>query len=92
MLYLRPHGIGVSCFCPAGVATNIVEQITFYGNPTPPKGPSFTVVQAEVAGEAVADAITEGRFLVLTDAQVKDELRRHGEDLDAYLLAALEDA
>ena len=29
-VYLRPRGIGVSCFCPAGVMTNIMEQITFY--------------------------------------------------------------
>ena len=40
-VYLRPRGIGVSCFCPAGVMTNIVEQITFYGEPRPPRGPKF---------------------------------------------------
>ena len=37
-VYLRPRGIGVSCFCPAGVMTNIMEQITFYGDPRPPLG------------------------------------------------------
>jgi hypothetical protein len=81
----------MSCFCPAGVATNIVEQITFYGEPSPPKGPSFPVVDAGIAGEAVADAITDGRFLVLTDPQVADEFRRHGEDLDRYLQEAAGD-
>ena len=40
-LYLRPRGIGVSCLCPAGVKTNIVEQITFYGDAAPPRGPSL---------------------------------------------------
>ena len=35
-LYLRPRGVGVSCVCPAGVATNIVEQIAFYGEPRRP--------------------------------------------------------
>src|SRR5437867_3323592 len=30
-LYLRPYGVGVSCLCPTGVATNIVEQIRFFG-------------------------------------------------------------
>jgi NAD(P)-dependent dehydrogenase (short-subunit alcohol dehydrogenase family) len=91
-LYLKPRGIGVSCFCPAGVATNIVEQITFYGEPAPPRGPSFPVVDAAVAGEAVADAITEGRFLVVTDPGVLDEFRRHGDDLEAYLRGASGDA
>src|SRR5205823_13949935 len=33
-LYLRPRGIGVTCFCPAGVITNIVEEIRVYGTQT----------------------------------------------------------
>ena len=45
-VYLRPKGIGVSCFCPAGVITNIVEQMTFYGERTQPIGPNFGVVDA----------------------------------------------
>src|SRR5262245_29239328 len=40
-VYLRPLGIGVSCLCPAGVMTNIREQMTFYGEPMSPKGPPF---------------------------------------------------
>ena len=84
-LYLRPHGIGVSCLCPAGVATNIVEQITFYGEPSPPRGPSFQISDAETVGESVADGVTEGRFLILTAPEVEAELRRHGADIDAYL-------
>jgi len=84
-LYLRPRGIGVSCLCPAGVATNIVEQITFYGEPKPPRGPSLPVVDAASVGELVADAITAGRFLVLTTPEVVDELRERAADVDAYL-------
>ena len=30
-LYLAPKGIGVTCVCPSGVITNILEQITVYG-------------------------------------------------------------
>ncbi len=84
-LYLRPHGIGVSCLCPAGVKTNIVEQITFYGDATPPRGPSFPVVDAEEVGELVADGVTQGRFLILTAPDAADELRDLGADVDAYL-------
>jgi NAD(P)-dependent dehydrogenase (short-subunit alcohol dehydrogenase family) len=84
-LYLRPRGIGVSCLCPAGVATNITEQITFYGEPAPPRGPAFPVVDAESVGELVAAGVSEGRFLILTASEAAEELRQHGADVDAYL-------
>jgi NAD(P)-dependent dehydrogenase (short-subunit alcohol dehydrogenase family) len=84
-LYLRPRGIGVSCLCPAGVATNILEQITFYGEPAPPRGPAFPVLDAETVGELVADGVSEDRFLILTAPEAADELREHGADIDAYL-------
>jgi NAD(P)-dependent dehydrogenase (short-subunit alcohol dehydrogenase family) len=84
-LYLRPRGIGVSCLCPAGVATNILEQITFYGEPAPPRGPAFSVLDAETVGELVADGVSEDRFLILTAPEAADELREHGADIDAYL-------
>jgi NAD(P)-dependent dehydrogenase (short-subunit alcohol dehydrogenase family) len=84
-LYLRPQGIGVSCVCPAGVATNIIEQITFYGEPTTPRAPSFPILDAESVGELVADGVTAGRFLILTAREAADELREHGNDVDAYL-------
>ena len=84
-LYLRPRGIGVSCLCPAGVATNIIEQITFYGEPAPPKGPSFPIVDAEIVGELVAEGIVADRFLILTASEAADEVRARGTDVDAYL-------
>ncbi|MFJ9124331.1 SDR family oxidoreductase [Streptomyces sp. NPDC102340] len=84
-LYLRPRGIGVSCLCPAGVATNIVEQITFYGEPATPQGPAFPVVDADSVGELVADGVVEGRFLILTAPEAADELRELGADVDLYL-------
>jgi NAD(P)-dependent dehydrogenase (short-subunit alcohol dehydrogenase family) len=89
-LYLRPQGIGVSCLCPAGVATNIVEQITFYGEPHPPRGPSFPILDAAEVGELVADGVTAGRFLILTAPEAADELRERGNDVDAYLDARTE--
>lgn len=84
-LYLRPRGIGVSCLCPAGVATNILEQITFYGEPAPPRGPAFPVLDADTVGEIVADGVSDNRFLILTAPDAADELREHGADIDAYL-------
>jgi NAD(P)-dependent dehydrogenase (short-subunit alcohol dehydrogenase family) len=84
-LYLRPHGIGVSCVCPAGMKTNIVEQITFYGDAQPPRGPSFPVVEADWAGELVADGIADDRFLILTAPKAAEELRDLAADMDDYL-------
>jgi NAD(P)-dependent dehydrogenase (short-subunit alcohol dehydrogenase family) len=84
-LYLRPLGIGVSCFCPAGMRTNIVEQITYYGDATSPRGPSFPVIEAEEAGELVADGILADRFLILPTPDVADQLRSLGADVDGYL-------
>jgi NAD(P)-dependent dehydrogenase (short-subunit alcohol dehydrogenase family) len=84
-LYLRPRGIGVSCLCPAGVATNILEQMTFYGTAAAPRGPSFPILTADAVGELVAEGVAQDRFLILTAPEVADELRAHGDDVDAYL-------
>jgi NAD(P)-dependent dehydrogenase (short-subunit alcohol dehydrogenase family) len=84
-LYLRPRGIGVTCLCPSGVNTNIVEQMTFVGSPSTPRSPDYPVVEAEVVGELVADAVADGRFLVLTVPEVHDEMVERAADIDAYL-------
>jgi NAD(P)-dependent dehydrogenase (short-subunit alcohol dehydrogenase family) len=91
-LALRPRGVGVSCLCPAGVATNIVEQITFYGEPAAPRGPKFPVLDADAVGELVADGVARDRFLILTAPEAADELRERGADLDAYLSRLTKDA
>jgi NAD(P)-dependent dehydrogenase (short-subunit alcohol dehydrogenase family) len=83
--YLRPRGIGVTCLCPSGVITNIVEQMTSFGDPITPRAPSYPIVEADVVGELVADAITDGRFLVLTATEVQDELEERTHDIEAYI-------
>lgn len=90
-LALGPKGIQVSCLCPAGVITNIVEQITVYGTPAPPRGPTLPIVEAEVVGEQVADGVNEGRFLILTTPEAADEIRALGDDMDAYLARMAEE-
>lgn len=90
-LYLRPRGIGVTCFCPAGVMTNIVEQITTYGEPRPPRAPAFGVITAAEAGEIIVEAVLADRFLAVTAAEVAADLARLGADVDAYLATAVAD-
>jgi NAD(P)-dependent dehydrogenase (short-subunit alcohol dehydrogenase family) len=88
--YLRPKGIGVTCLCPSGVATNIVEQITFFGEPATPRAPDHPIVEPDVVGELVADAVESDRFLVLTVPEVRDELMQRASDPEAYLARALQ--
>ena len=91
-LYLRPRGIGVTCLCPAGVATNIVEQITFYGPRRAPRAPNLPVSDPETVGELVADAIATDRFLVLTAPEAAAELLQRATDIDAYVFRLAEEA
>jgi hypothetical protein len=72
------------------VITNIVEQIAFFGKPESPRSPDHPVVEAEVVGELVADAVAEGRFLVLTATEVHDELVERALDIEAYITGLTE--
>ena len=84
-LALGPKGVQVSCLCPAGVLTNIVEQITVYGTIAPPRPPTLRLSEAEEVGELVAEGVAAGRFLILTAPEAADELAAHGADMDGYL-------
>jgi len=91
-VHLRSKGIGVSCLCPAQVPTNIQDQVAVFGTPTTrPVAPKFGIVEAEVVGEQVADAVEAGRFLILTTPDVEDDLRAQGEDMDAYIEQVIAD-
>lgn len=84
-IYLGPKGIGVTCVCPSGVITNIVEQITVYGEATAPRAPQHALVAPEAVGELIADAVTAGTFLVVTAPEIHDELRERATDPEAYI-------
>ncbi len=84
-LYLAPKGIGLTCVCPSGVITNILEQITFYGEATTPRAPQHPLVEPDAVGELVADAVAAGTFLVVTAPEIHDELRERAADLEAYM-------
>ena len=84
-LYLAPKGIGVTCLCPSGVITNILEQITVYGEPTAPRAPQHPLVEPDAVGELVADAVASGSFLVVTAPEIHVELRERAADPEAYM-------
>ena len=89
-LYARPRGIGVTCFCPAGVMTNIVEQIREYGPPRPVQPPQVPVISAEDAGELVVQGILEDRLLVLTDPVAESMVHQHALDREVFLASQIE--
>lgn len=85
-LYLGPKGIGVTCVCPSGVITNIVEQITVYGEAqATPRAPQHPIVEAHVVADLIADAVERGTFLVVTAPEIHDELVERAKDPEAYL-------
>ena len=53
--YLGPKGVGVTCLCPSGVITNILEGITAYGEVgVTPVAPAHRIVSAEDVGNLTA--------------------------------------
>ena len=84
-LYLAPLGVGVTCVCPSGVVTNILEQITVFGQPSSPRAPQHALVEPEAVGELIADAVMSGTFLVVTAPEIHDELRERAADVETYM-------
>jgi NAD(P)-dependent dehydrogenase (short-subunit alcohol dehydrogenase family) len=84
-VYLGPKGIGVTCVCPSGVVTNILEQMTVVGEAATPRAPRHRVVTPDVVGDLITDAVSTGRFLVVTAPEIHVELREKAADRDAYV-------
>ena len=84
------QGIRVSCLCPMGVRTPLVEGgLALEGD----EGVAARVVAAagkllepeQVAGDVV-DAMREERFLILPHPEVAEYMRRKGDDHDRWLM------
>jgi hypothetical protein len=54
-----------------------------------PRAPQHSLSDPVDVGEAVAEAVTAGRFLVTTAPEIKAELVERAADLDAYLQARI---
>jgi NAD(P)-dependent dehydrogenase (short-subunit alcohol dehydrogenase family) len=90
-LYLAPRGIGLTCVCPSGVITNILEQITVYGEAGSPRAPQHPLVEAAAVGELVADAVATGQYLVVTAPEVHEELGAKAADPESYIQRLIEE-
>jgi NAD(P)-dependent dehydrogenase (short-subunit alcohol dehydrogenase family) len=89
--YTQPKGVGVTCLCPGPVATNIGEQVTFYGEIGPLSGPPFGILEPETVADAVLRAVKADTFFVPTHEEVFEILRRRAADPDAFIKELIED-
>lgn len=84
------NGIGVTCVCPMGVDTPLLNAIRDSPDPTARvAATSITtageVISAQRVAELTVDAVREDRFLVLPHPGVLDMYRGKGADYDRWI-------
>ncbi len=86
-LYLKPRGIGVTCFCPGPISTNIGESMRMFGRPIDVHGAgeALEMMPVEIASAKLVDAIREDRFLVVSHEVMHDIVRQRAVDPDAFV-------
>ncbi len=88
-LYARPRGIGVTVVCPGYVATNLSENYRFTGTEGAARMPD-RVVQPEQLADRVVAAVEAGRFLVLSQDDHLEIVRRRWSDVDRHIARQIE--
>ena len=84
-VYARPKGVGVTCLCPGPVRTNIVEQLTTYGEIGPMSSPDLPILSPDEVARQVINAIRTDQFLLPTHQEVFATLRTRSEDPEAFV-------
>jgi NAD(P)-dependent dehydrogenase (short-subunit alcohol dehydrogenase family) len=90
VLYTRPRGVGVTCLCPGPVTTNIGEQVEVFGELGPMQPPPLSLLEPDVVGAQVVDAIRNDTFFLPTHPEVFDILIRKAGDPEAFLTEQVE--
>ncbi|HYJ55907.1 MAG TPA: SDR family NAD(P)-dependent oxidoreductase [Mycobacterium sp.] len=83
-------GIGVSCVCPLGVETPLLQTIRAMDDPDVRLGASSVefsagVISASDVAAVTVEAVRSGRFLVLPHAELLDMYRHKGGDYDRWI-------
>lgn len=83
-------GIGVSCVCPMGVDTPLLDGMDSPSDPASKLAAAAVrsageVVSPKRVAELTVDAVLEGRFLVLPHPVVLDMYRQKGSDYERWL-------
>ncbi|MBY8862317.1 SDR family oxidoreductase [Nocardia sp. CA2R105] len=87
-IYLHPQGVGVTVLCPGPVKTNISVGLPRTFGPEPGiRGPGaqFALLEPDVVGEQVAQAILDDTFMLYTHEQVRDTLVERASDWNAFI-------
>ena len=86
-IYLRPQGVEVTVLCPGPVMTGISANVQGFGEPVPLRAPDprFGLLQPDVVGEMVVDAIRHKRFMVQTHPEVSELLLARASDWDGFI-------
>ena len=84
------EGIGVSCVCPLGVETPLLQAIRDVDDPDARLGASAIEKSAEVisaadVATATVEAIRSGRFMVLPHPELLEMYRQKGSDYDHWI-------
>ena len=84
------EGIGVSCVCPLGVETPLLQAIRDVDDPDARLGASAIEKSAEVisaadVATATVEAIRSGRFMVLPHPELLEMYRQKGSDYDRWI-------
>jgi NAD(P)-dependent dehydrogenase (short-subunit alcohol dehydrogenase family) len=84
------EGIGVSCVCPLGVDTPLLDAVRSADGASARLSAASIVQSGAVIGPqevaaATVEAVQTGRFLVLPHPQVLDMYRRKGADYDGWI-------
>jgi NAD(P)-dependent dehydrogenase (short-subunit alcohol dehydrogenase family) len=84
------NGIGVSCVCPMGVDTPLLNGILTSTDPAARMAGAAVATAGEVIGpdrvaELTVEAVRDGRFLVLPHPAVLDMYRHKGSDYERWI-------
>jgi NAD(P)-dependent dehydrogenase (short-subunit alcohol dehydrogenase family) len=86
-LYTRPRGVGVTVLCPGPVSTNIIEQVTVFGEPPRMHSPGLALLDPAAVGAQVCDAIARDIFFLPTHGEVHEILVRRAQDPEGFVAA-----
>lgn len=84
------NGIGVSCVCPMGVDTPLLNRIIDSPDPAARLAGAAVATAGDVIGpdrvaELTVEAVRDGRFLVLPHPAVLDMYRQKGSDYERWI-------
>lgn len=78
------YGVRVSCLCPMGVKTNMLEQL-LETEEFDYSGSIGRVLDAQEVAQVVMEGIRDERFLILPQPEVLDYFQRKASDYDRWL-------